>query len=109
MLPLVSVQVITYNHERFVAQCLEGILMQRTNFPFEVIVGEDCSTDRTREIVFDYGRRFPDLIRVITSESNVGGLQNILRVQQACFVTIILPSLIIIVPRNFQAASPLKT
>ena len=84
MPPLVSVRVITYNHEKYIAQCLEGILMQRANFPFEVIVGEDCSTDRTREIVLDYGRRFPETIRVIISETNVGGFRNVLRVQQAC-------------------------
>lgn len=82
--PFVSVKVITYNHEKFIAQCLEGILMQRTNFSFEVIVGEDCSTDRTREIVFDYQAKFPDKIRVITSEKNVGGMANVIRVQQAC-------------------------
>ena len=84
MQPLVSVKVITYNHEKYIAQCLEGILMQRANFQFEVIIGEDCSTDHTREIVLDYGQRFPETIRVITSETNVGGFQNFLRVQQAC-------------------------
>lgn len=84
MLPLVSVRVITYNHEKFIAQCLEGILMQRVNFPFEVIVGEDCSTDRTREIVLDYGRRFPETIRVIASETNAGGMQISMRVHKAC-------------------------
>jgi glycosyltransferase involved in cell wall biosynthesis len=78
------VRAPTYNHERYIAQCLEGILMQRTNFPFEVIVGEDCSTDRTREIVRDYERRYPTLIRVVTSERNVGVSMNAKRVNQAC-------------------------
>jgi len=82
--PLVSVRVVTYNHEKYIAQCLEGILMQRTNFPFEVIVGEDCSTDNTRKIVFDYQAKFPEKIRVITSEKNVGGMENAIRFQQAC-------------------------
>jgi glycosyltransferase involved in cell wall biosynthesis len=58
--------------------------MQRTNFPFEVIVGEDCSTDRTREIVLAYQAQYPDKIRAITSEKNVGGPQNMLLVSQAC-------------------------
>ena len=84
MPPLVSVRVITYNHEKYIAQCLEGILMQRANFPFEVIVGEDCSTDHTREIVLAYGQKYSETIRLITSENNVGGVQNVLRVQQAC-------------------------
>jgi len=82
--PLVSVRVITYNHENFIAQCIEGILMQRTDFPFEVVIGEDCSTDRTREIVLDYQARYPDKIRTITSEANVGAMNNVIRVQQAC-------------------------
>jgi glycosyltransferase involved in cell wall biosynthesis len=82
--PLVSVRVVTYNHEKYIQQCLEGILMQRTDFPFEIVIGEDCSTDHTQEIVFDYEKRFPEIIRVITSEKNVGGMQNIIRVHQAC-------------------------
>jgi glycosyltransferase involved in cell wall biosynthesis len=82
--PLVSVRTLTYNHEKYIAQCLEGILMQRTNFPFEVVVGEDCSTDRTQEIVLAYEKKYPDKIRAITSERNVGAARNIVRVQQAC-------------------------
>lgn len=84
MQPLVSVRVITYNHEKWIAQCLEGVLMQRTNFPFEVIVGEDCSTDRTREIVLAYAAKYPDKIRVLLSETNLGHQMNSFRVQQAC-------------------------
>jgi len=82
--PLVSVRTLAYNHEKYIPHCLEGILMQRTTFPFEVIIGEDCSTDRTREIVLAYEKEYPDKIRGITSETNVGAAQNILRVQQAC-------------------------
>ena len=47
--PLVSVGIITYNHEKFIRQCLDGVIMQKTNFTFEVIVGEDCSTDGYKE------------------------------------------------------------
>jgi glycosyltransferase involved in cell wall biosynthesis len=82
--PLVSVKVYTYNHEKYIAQCLEGILMQRTNFPFEVIVGEDCSTDRTREIVIAYQEKYPDKIKTIFHSVNIGAGQNDLAVTQAC-------------------------
>lgn len=82
--PLVSVRTITYNHEKYITQCLESILMQRTNFPFEIVIGEDCSTDRTRGIVMEYEKKYPDKIRVITSEQNVGPARNTRRVQQAC-------------------------
>jgi len=82
--PLVSVRVATYNHERWISQCLEGILMQRTTFPFEVIVGEDCSTDGTRAIVADYARRFPDRIRARLHDTNLGGQKNSYLNHQAC-------------------------
>jgi glycosyltransferase involved in cell wall biosynthesis len=82
--PLVSVRLVTYNHEKWIAQCLEGILMQRTDFPFEVIVGEDCSTDHTREIVLAYAERYPDKLRVLPAEANLGLMRNSQRVEQAC-------------------------
>jgi glycosyltransferase involved in cell wall biosynthesis len=84
MEPLVSVRIATYNHEKYIAQCIESILMQRATFSYEIIVGEDCSTDGTREIVFDYAERFPEVIRVVTSENNVGPQENFLRINQAC-------------------------
>lgn len=82
--PLVSVKVATYNHEPYIAQCLAGIMAQRTSFPFEVIVGEDCSTDSTRQIVQEYVDRYPEVIRLVTSETNVGPCKNITRIRQAC-------------------------
>jgi glycosyltransferase involved in cell wall biosynthesis len=82
--PTVSVMTITYNQKSYIVQAIEGILAQRTNFPFELVIGEDCSTDGTREIVFDYQRRYPDTIRVITSERNVGGKSNAIRTRKAC-------------------------
>ena len=82
--PLVSVHMITYNHETYIAQAIEGVLIQETDFPIELIVGEDCSTDRTRGIVFDYQRKHPDMIRIITSDKNVGAPKNGLRIYKAC-------------------------
>lgn len=82
--PLVSVKMITYNHAPYIAKAIEGVLMQETDFPFELVIGEDCSTDGTREIVFDYQKRFPDIIRVVTSEANVGMHANGRRVEAAC-------------------------
>ena len=52
--PLVSVVMITYNHAPFLTRAIEGVLKQETNFPFELVIGEDCSTDGTREIVLGY-------------------------------------------------------
>ena len=69
--PLVSVRMITYNHEPFVRQAIESVMMQKTDFEFELVIGEDCSTDRTREICFECQKKFPDKIRVLWSEENL--------------------------------------
>lgn len=82
--PLVSVKMITYNHEPYIAQAIEGVLEQETDFPFELVIGEDCSTDRTREIVLEYQKKHPDIIRVITSDKNVGVNKNSKRVYKVC-------------------------
>jgi glycosyltransferase involved in cell wall biosynthesis len=82
--PLVSVHIITYNQASYIADALEGALRQQTDFGVEIVVGEDCSTDGTREIVLDYERRYPERIRVITSERNVGIHANSLRTGAAC-------------------------
>jgi len=81
--PFVSVGMITYNHEDYIGRAIEHVAGQETSFPIELIIGEDCSTDRTREIVFEYQRKYPDLIRIITSESNVGMRRNGLRTYEA--------------------------
>jgi len=59
-----SVRLLAYNHAPYIAQAIEGILMQRVNFDYEIVIGEDESNDGTREIVADYARRYPELIRV---------------------------------------------
>lgn len=82
--PLISVKMITYNHARYISQAIECVLAQKTVFPFELVIGEDCSTDGTREIVFDYARRYPELIRVITTDQNVGMQKNSNRTSDAC-------------------------
>lgn len=82
--PLVSIRTSTYNHEPYIKQCIEGVLMQKTNFPFEYIIGEDYSTDETRKIVFEYARKYPDIIRVITADYNVGSKANGRRCIRAC-------------------------
>lgn len=60
----VSVSVVTYNHKNYIKQCLDSILMQETDFDYEIILGEDESTDGTREICLDYANRHPEKIRL---------------------------------------------
>lgn len=61
----VSVCIITYNHAAYIREALDGVLAQETDFPWEIVIGEDGSTDGTREIVLDYQRRHPEHIRVL--------------------------------------------
>lgn len=75
-MPLVSVLVTPYNQKDYIRQTLDSILMQRCNFDFEVVVGEDCSTDGTREICQEYALRHPDRIVLCLNESNKGLLNN---------------------------------
>ncbi|UCG42192.1 MAG: glycosyltransferase family 2 protein [candidate division WOR-3 bacterium] len=84
--PFVSVAMITYNHERYVAQAIESVLMQETAFDYEVIIGEDCSTDGTRGIVADYSRKYPGRIRPLLHERNMGlhGMNNFIATLKAC-------------------------
>lgn len=69
--PLVSVIMYAFNHEKFIAEAIEGVVMQEADFEYELIIGEDCSQDRTREICFEYQRRYPDRIRVLWSATNL--------------------------------------
>jgi glycosyltransferase involved in cell wall biosynthesis len=82
--PLVSVLMITYNHRAHLAKAIDHVLAQKTSFPFELVIGEDCSTDGAREIAFDYAARHPKVIRLITSERNVGMIANLDRANGAC-------------------------
>jgi glycosyltransferase involved in cell wall biosynthesis len=79
-----SVRVITYNHARFIRQALDSVLAQQTDFPYEIVIGEDCSTDGTRDIVVECQRRHPDRIRLLLSERNMGSRHNFIRTFEAC-------------------------
>lgn len=69
-LPLVSIRCLVYNHEPYLRQCLDGFVMQRTNFPFEAIVHDDASTDRSAEIIREYADKYPDIIKPIFETEN---------------------------------------
>jgi len=68
--PLVSIRCITYNHEPYIAQALDGFLMQKTTFSFEVIVHDDASTDKTADIIREYEKKFPKIIKPIYETEN---------------------------------------
>ncbi|MEJ7912100.1 MAG: glycosyltransferase [Chitinophagaceae bacterium] len=69
---LVSVWITTYNHEKYIAQAIEGVLSQVTDFDYEIIIGEDCSQDSTRAIVMAYKEKYPDKINLFLPPQNLG-------------------------------------
>lgn len=76
----VSVCVVTYNQEKYIAECLDSLVSQETDFKFEIIVGEDCSTDGTRAIVQQYVDKYPDIVKPIFHKNNVGAVENVKQV-----------------------------
>lgn len=74
--PVVSVCIATYQHAEFITDCVEGVLMQEAGFQWELLIGEDCSKDGTRERVFEYAEKYPDRIRVLTGDQNVKSKRN---------------------------------
>lgn len=81
----VSVAMITYNHELYIKQAIDSILMQNVNFDYEIVIGEDCSPDNTREILKEYKEKYPDKIKLILHEQNIGVRQNCIEVYKKCY------------------------
>ncbi|CAG1066547.1 hypothetical protein BAC1_02166 [uncultured bacterium] len=79
-----SVLIITFNHERYIAQALDSVLSQQTSFDFEIVIGDDCSTDGTRAIISEYQKRYPEKIRLLPAEKNLGPTRNFIKTYKAC-------------------------
>lgn len=67
---MVSISCITYNHEKYIRQCLDSLLMQKTNFNYEIIVHDDASTDNTANIIREYEKKYPEIIKPIYQSEN---------------------------------------
>lgn len=70
MKPLVSISCTTYNHASFIRQCLDGFVIQKTLFPFEILIHDDASTDGTQDIIAEYEKKYPDIIKPIYQQDN---------------------------------------
>ena len=79
-----SICTVTYNQKDYIAKALDSFLMQKTNFKFQVIVGDDYSTDGTTEILKEYAEKYPDIIKPILREKNIGAALNSLDVYSRC-------------------------
>lgn len=84
---IVSVAIITYNHEKYISKALDTVLAQQTDFDYEIVIGEDCSSDNTRSILLDYKDRYPDKIKLICNERNLGAHRNAEQTLRACSST----------------------
>lgn len=84
MPPKVSVAMVTYNHEKFITQAVQSVLMQTAAFPYELVIGEDCSQDRTRAIVTEFQRRHPSVIRLLLWDHNLGAMENFVETLRTC-------------------------
>jgi glycosyltransferase involved in cell wall biosynthesis len=82
--PKVSVLMITYNHARFIRQALDSVLAQKTDFPYEVVIGDDASPDGTGGILAEYAEKFPDRIRLLRRAQNIGMNANLADTLAAC-------------------------
>jgi glycosyltransferase involved in cell wall biosynthesis len=78
--PAVSILMLAYNHEPFISEAIQNVLSQECDQHYEIIIGEDCSSDKTLEICLGWMRRYPDKIRVISSSENVGMHRNFARI-----------------------------
>ncbi|GAA4316299.1 glycosyltransferase [Pontixanthobacter gangjinensis] len=83
-IPLVSVFMLAYNQKDYINQSIESILSQRTDFPFELVIGDDKSTDGTREICENYQRKYPDKITLVLNDKNLGIGSNYVKTLDRC-------------------------
>jgi len=81
---MVSVCMITFNHEAFISQAIESVMMQKTDFDFEMIIGEDSSTDNTVSIIEKYAQKHPDRIRARCNSQNIGMVDNFIQTLNEC-------------------------
>lgn len=72
----VAVVVTTYNQEKYIKTALDSIVNQKTNFKFELVVSDDCSTDNTANILIEYAQKYPSIIRPIFNKTNMGAMNN---------------------------------
>jgi glycosyltransferase involved in cell wall biosynthesis len=82
--PLVSVRMITYNQEKYIAEAIESVLKQKVDFQYELIIGEDASTDNTAAIVDHYQEKYPEIIKVFHRRKNLGMQMNCRLTMEEC-------------------------
>lgn len=74
---VLSVILLSYNHDMYIGKCLESIVSQKTDFKYEIIVGDDASTDKTADIILEYAKKYPELIVPVIRKKNLGAVKNL--------------------------------
>lgn len=82
---VVSIWMVTYNHQDYIAKAIESVMMQETNFEYKLFIGEDCSTDKTREICDTLKKKYSEKIELISQNKNLGANKNAQQIFKACF------------------------
>lgn len=82
----VSILIVTYNHEKYIVEALDSVLIQQVDFDYEIVIGDDCSTDNTRSILIGYQNKHPGKIKLLLRERNLGfyGKYNFFHTFNAC-------------------------
>ena len=80
----VSILVLAYNHEKYIRKSLESMVSQQTNFKFQIVIGEDKSTDNTRAIIKEYYEKYPDIIKPLFRKKNLGAARNVAATLRQC-------------------------
>ena len=80
----VSIVMLTYNHEKYIRQAINSILMQKTSFIYEIVVGDDCSKDCTPEILNEYKTKYPEIFNLVLRKKNIGVTRNLYDVCMKC-------------------------
>ncbi len=79
-----SISIVTYNHQNLIRECLQSVVEQECDFDFEVVVGDDYSTDNTRSILMQFAEKYPNMITLLFQKSNVGYDKNLQDVINIC-------------------------
>ena len=80
----VSVLMVTYNHEKFIDEAINSVVLQNFNYPYEIIIGDDCSTDNTLERCKKWQEKYPTLIKIISRDRNIGIQRNYMETYNHC-------------------------
>lgn len=81
---MVSICMITFNHELYIEQAINGVLIQKCNFKFELVIGEDNSTDNTLSIIENIQKKYPNTIKILKQEKNIGAIPNLFETLSHC-------------------------